>query len=74
MGLSGCSSHSGRRTFVTNAARLVFKVSGSLRNVQQLAGHRSIEMMRLLPCWNGEMPTAATAWFGSERALRQIER
>ena len=42
LGLSECSSHSGRRTFITESARLLAKTGGSLRDIQELAGHRAL--------------------------------
>jgi integrase/recombinase XerD len=42
LGFIGCSSHSGRRTFITNAARKISTVGGSLKDVQELAGHSNL--------------------------------
>jgi hypothetical protein len=43
LGFERCSSHSGRRSFITVAARNVHRSGCSLRDAQMLAGHRSIE-------------------------------
>jgi integrase/recombinase XerD len=42
LGFNGCSSHSGRRTFITNTARKISTVGGSIRDVQELAGHTNL--------------------------------
>ncbi len=44
LGFDGFSSHSGRRTFITNCARNILMVGGSLKDVQELAGHQSLQM------------------------------
>ena len=43
VGFEGCSSHSGRRTFVTNGAKKIVEAGGSLRDIQQLVGHKSLQ-------------------------------
>lgn len=44
LGFTGCSSHSGRRTFITNAAKKISTVGGSMKDVQIIARHKSLAM------------------------------
>ena len=44
LGCEGCSSHSGRRTAITRWSRKISSVGGSLRDVQSLARHSSLQM------------------------------
>lgn len=44
LGFEGCSSHSGRRTFITSVTRKISSVGGSMRDVQHLARHSSLTM------------------------------
>jgi integrase/recombinase XerD len=43
LGLIGCSSHSGRRTFITETSKKISTVGGSLRDIQMMVGHSSLQ-------------------------------
>ena len=43
LGLLGCSSHSGRRTFIPETSKKISLVGGSLRDIQMMVGHQSLQ-------------------------------
>jgi integrase/recombinase XerD len=47
LGLIGCSSHSGRRTFVTETAKRISLVGGSLKDIQMMVGHSSLQTTQM---------------------------
>lgn len=47
MGWTGYSSHSGRRTAITQLARTITTHGGSLKDVQDIAGHASLSTTQI---------------------------
>jgi len=67
LGLKGASSHSGRRTFVTEFAKTIVAHGGSLRDVQQLAGHASLATTQRYIEGNSDAKRAAVEALGKLR-------
>ena len=42
IGFEGCSSHSGRRNYITNAAKNISLAGGTLNDIRMLAGHSTL--------------------------------
>ena len=42
LNIDGCSSHSGRRTFITQATKMISQAGGTINDVRQLAEHSSL--------------------------------
>ena len=58
LNFQGASSHSGRRTAITNWARKVSSVGGSLSDVRSLSGHRQMANLQLYIEYNTDAQVA----------------
>lgn len=54
LNMEGCSSHSGRRAFITNAAKMISQAGGTINDVRQLAGYSSLSTTQKYVEYNTE--------------------
>jgi integrase len=74
MRFEGCSSHSGRRTFITNLARCANEFGNSLRDVQQLAGHARLDTTERYIDPSHDVAALVSSLGGHGRPATQVRR
>lgn len=52
--IQGASSHSGRKYFITNAARKISLVGGSINDIREIARHKNLQTTQLYISHNNE--------------------
>lgn len=67
-GAKGCSSHSGRRYALTNMARKISLVGGSLRDIQAIARHSNLQTTQKYIAVSDEAQTSVIALL--DKAIR----
>ena len=73
LNIDGCSSHSGRRTFITQAAKMISQAGGTINDVRQLAGHSSLATTQRYIEYNTEAHKKIKIFDNIQNAIKDLE-